>query len=211
MAGFAAARRLGGLLRAAPRVASMPWLRPRVVRGPLGLCAPQRWLSGESAGAEGSAGPANDRAVLNPVILPLAEVERILTEEKGRDLFVLNMHGVHGGKLGETLVIVTGANRRHMLHLAETVREAARAALGDDAPEDAVPAIEDEDSHDWMLLDLGSVVVHFFSEKGRAFYDLDAFWTNNVRRHLEGTLDVAGADDADGGEGGRPAQPREPS
>lgn len=148
--------------------------------------APRRWLS-SGADASSRAEAAGDAGVVvNTLTLSAGEVERILVEEKGRDLFVLDMQGVHGGKLGDTMVVVTGTNRRHMLHLAETVREAARAALDADAADDAVPAIEDEDSQDWMLLDLGSVVVHFFSEKGRAYYDIESFWKDNVRRHLAG-------------------------
>jgi ribosome-associated protein len=125
--------------------------------------------------------------VQNAEILSALEVERILTEEKGRDIFVLDMQGIHGGRLGETLVIVTGTNRRHMLHMAETVRAAARQAVDDGL----VPSIEDEDSTDWMLLDLGTVVVHFMSKEGRAYYDLDSFWTNNVEKSLSGKGDDA--------------------
>ena len=125
--------------------------------------------------------------IANPHIMPADEVRRMLELEKGRDIFVLDMQGMHGGRLGETLVIVTGTNRRHLLHLAETVRAAARAS----APDGTVLSIEDEQSDDWMLLDLGSVVVHFMSEHGRAYYDLDSLWTANVARHAEAQREAA--------------------
>lgn len=180
------------LARAAPKALA---LRPQaltlagpracgLVRGPngWGLGAPLgRWLC-----------TADSAPVSNAVILSADEVEQILTLEKGRDIFVLDLRGMHGGRLGETLVIVTGANRRHLVHLAETVRAAARGA----APGGAVPSIEDEHSEDWMLLDLGSVVVHFMSEHGRSYYDLDSLWTANVAKHVEAQLEASRASES---------------
>ncbi|KAG8465523.1 hypothetical protein KFE25_002830 [Diacronema lutheri] len=204
MARLFALRAAGGISAALPRLARAFVAAPR-------LATPRRFFVRLSDVELPQVVRAAEGTFANEVLMPVSEVARILTEEKGQEVFVLDMQGMHGGRLGDTLVIVTGANRRHMHHLAESVRAAARASLPADAPEGAVPPIEDEDSEDWMLVDLGSVVLHVFSEKGRAFYDLDAFWTANVRRHVSSSGDAAvmGGEGAEGGQDGGSGHRRE--
>lgn len=32
-------------------------------------------------------------------------------------------------------------------------------------------------NYDWMIIDAGSIVVHFFTKEGREFYDLEGLWS----------------------------------
>ncbi len=68
------------------------------------------------------------------------------------------------------LVIASGTSNRHVKSLADNVVTAAKKAgvqpLG----------IEGEQSAEWVLVDLGAVVVHVMLPATRDFYDLERLW-----------------------------------
>jgi ribosome-associated protein len=68
------------------------------------------------------------------------------------------------------LVISSGNSNRHVKSLAENVAIKAKAAgnppLG----------VEGADAAEWVLVDLGDVVVHVMQPAARDFYDLERLW-----------------------------------
>ena len=68
------------------------------------------------------------------------------------------------------LVIASGTSNRHVKPLADNVVTEAKKAgvrpLG----------VEGEQSAEWVLVDLGSVVVHVMLPATRDFYDLERLW-----------------------------------
>lgn len=83
----------------------------------------------------------------------------------------------------DLMVVATGTSNRHVKSLADRVIERAKEAgikpLG----------VEGADGAEWILVDLGDVVVHVMSEQTRELYRLENIW---------GVDD----DDADQGHGG---------
>lgn len=75
----------------------------------------------------------------------------------------------------DTLVIASGTSERHVRSLADRVLDNVRAAgmkpLG----------VEGEQGGDWLLLDLGDVVVHVMLPEKRDFYNLEKLWTLDTR------------------------------
>lgn len=71
------------------------------------------------------------------------------------------------------MVIASGTSSRHVKSLADNVitefKEHGGKPLG----------IEGADSSDWVLVDLGEIVVHVMMPATRSFYDLERFWQDD--------------------------------
>ena len=68
------------------------------------------------------------------------------------------------------MIFASGSSRRHVSAIAESVVEAAKAA---DSP---AIGIEGEDISEWILVDLGDVVIHIMLPDVRLYYDLEKLW-----------------------------------
>lgn len=81
----------------------------------------------------------------------------------------------------DLFVIATGTSRRHVLTLAEEVQEQLKGI-------DRRPLRREgfEDGQ-WVLLDYGDVVVHFFDQPTRDYYDLERLWLDADRLELAPT------------------------
>jgi len=94
---------------------------------------------------------------------------KALEDMKGVDLTVIDIVGK--SSIADAMIVVTGTSQRHVRSMAETVRLTAKDAghppLG----------IEGGDSSDWVLVDLGDVIVHVMTEEKREFYSLEKLWS----------------------------------
>ena len=68
------------------------------------------------------------------------------------------------------MIFASGSSRRHVSAIADSVVEAAKAA-GDPAL-----GVEGEDVGEWVLVDLGDVVVHIMLPDVRLYYELEKLW-----------------------------------
>ena len=68
------------------------------------------------------------------------------------------------------MIFASGSSRRHVSAIADSVVEAAKAT-GDPAL-----GIEGEDVGEWVLVDLGDVVVHIMLPDVRLYYELEKLW-----------------------------------
>ena len=67
-------------------------------------------------------------------------------------------------------LIATGANSRQIQAIADEIRQQL-AKLGE-----APVSIEGYENAEWVLVDFGDFLVHIFSQKARAYYDLERLW-----------------------------------
>jgi len=90
------------------------------------------------------------------------------------DLKAVNVEVLDVGSLTdvmEYLVVASGTSNRHVKSLAENVVVAAKRA-------DVPPlGVEGQDTGEWVLVDLGGVVVHVMLPATRAFYDIERLWS----------------------------------
>jgi len=91
-----------------------------------------------------------------------------LEDVKAQDIKVFDTR--HLTSLFERVVIASGASNRQTRALAASVADKSRA-LG-------VPVLstEGQDSGEWVLVDLGDIVVHIMQPAIRQYYNLEEVW-----------------------------------
>src|SRR5678815_3983448 len=101
-------------------------------------------------------------------------VVEALEDVKGRDIIVFNTARMPS--MFERVVIASGDSNRQVRALADRVQERIRE-LGS-----RVYGVEGEKSGDWVLVDLGDVVVHIMHPAVREFYNLEEVWGGKTVR-----------------------------
>ena len=97
-------------------------------------------------------------------------VLQILEEIKAVDPVLMDVGGISG--FADAMIVATGTSTRHIrsMHdaLVSSVKEMEISLLG----------VEGKESNDWVLIDLGDLIVHLMRKETREFYDLEKFWSN---------------------------------
>ncbi|MEI8302306.1 MAG: ribosome silencing factor [Burkholderiales bacterium] len=91
-----------------------------------------------------------------------------LEDVKGQDIRVFDTRPVTD--LFDRVVLVSGTSNRQTRALAAHVRDKVKLAGGD------VISVEGEDTGEWVLVDLGDIVVHVMQPAIRAYYNLEEIW-----------------------------------
>lgn len=91
-----------------------------------------------------------------------------LEDVKAKEIVELDVSSI--SNVADAIVIASGTSTRHVKSLADNVAEEARKAgfrpIGMEGERDA----------EWILIDLGIVVVHVMLPTARKFYDLESLW-----------------------------------
>ncbi|ESK40721.1 ribosome silencing factor [Acinetobacter nectaris] len=98
----------------------------------------------------------------------LSVVHEALADVKAKDIVELDVSEI--SNVADAIVIASGTSTRHVKALANNVADEARQAgfrpIG----------VEGELDAEWVLIDLGYVVVHVMLPTARKFYDLESLW-----------------------------------
>jgi ribosome-associated protein len=104
-----------------------------------------------------------------PIEKLLETVHAAVEELKAKDVVEIDVRGK--SSVTDFMVIASGTSSRHVKSIAdEVVRFAKRL--------DVMPlGVEGEQEAEWVLVDLGDVVVHVMLPRVREFYALERLWT----------------------------------
>ncbi|SFC34956.1 ribosome silencing factor [Massilia yuzhufengensis] len=91
-----------------------------------------------------------------------------LEDVKGQEIVVFDT--VHLTSLFDRIAVVSGTSNRQTKALAASVRDKVKAAGGD------VIGMEGEDTGEWVLVDLGDMIVHIMQPAIRQYYRLEEIW-----------------------------------
>ena len=106
-----------------------------------------------------------------------------LEDIKAQDIQVFNTTGL--SDLFDRVVVATATSNRQTRALASHVREKAK--------EKGFPVIsvEGEETGEWVLVDLGDLVVHIMQPAIRAYYNLEELWGGKPVRMRIGAAPAA--------------------
>ncbi|ABR90591.1 Uncharacterized conserved protein [Janthinobacterium sp. Marseille] len=91
-----------------------------------------------------------------------------LEDVKAQDIKVFDT--VHLTSLFDRIAVASGTSNRQTKALAASVRDKVKAAGGN------IVSIEGEDTGEWVLVDLGDMIVHIMQPAIRAYYRLEEIW-----------------------------------
>ncbi len=95
---------------------------------------------------------------------------RAAESKKATDIRVLDLTGITA--FTDYFVICTGSNPKQIQAIADEISLKLKE-LGE------LPhCLEGYSQAEWILADYGDFLVHVFSEKSRAYYDLERLWRN---------------------------------
>ena len=104
--------------------------------------------------------------------MKIAQLEKLvidaLEDIKGRDIEVIDTSRLTS--LFDRMVIACGDSNRQVKSLARNVQDKVRAAGGQ------VLSCEGEEVGEWVLVDLGDIIVHVMQPAVRSYYNLEELW-----------------------------------
>ncbi|CAQ85248.1 MULTISPECIES: ribosome silencing factor [Photorhabdus] len=92
-----------------------------------------------------------------------------LEDSKAQDIVSLNVHGK--SSITDCMIICTGTSNRHLMSVADNL-------VGDCRASGLTPlGVEGQGVSDWIVVDLGEVIVHVMQEESRRMYELEKLWS----------------------------------
>ena len=101
-------------------------------------------------------------------------VSSSLDELKAVDPVTINVKKL--SSFTDYMIIASGTSNRHIQSIGEKVLEDLKAK------NIKLMGFEGEGSEEWVLIDVGDVVLHLMSANARAFYDLESLWDPELIR-----------------------------
>ncbi|MDR2245978.1 MAG: ribosome silencing factor [Treponema sp.] len=109
--------------------------------------------------------PVNDGTAL------ARDLSALLQDHKGQNVAVLDLRELNSWT--DFFVITTVSSQTHLMGLLRHIREFCRDRGVEILRGRRKIASDDE----WVLIDLGTVVVHLMTESSRSFYELERLWS----------------------------------
>ena len=91
-----------------------------------------------------------------------------LEESKAEDITTIDIKGKSA--LGDYMVVASGRSQRHVAAIADhLLRELKSGGVKS-------PRVEGLQHGDWVLIDIGDIIIHLFRPEVREFYGLEKMW-----------------------------------
>jgi len=100
-----------------------------------------------------------------------------LEDMKGQNIACLDVSEL--SNFCDYMIVVTGTSSRHLKSLTDELAKRVKAAGG------TIYGIEGQTQAEWVLLDLGDIIIHAMLETTRKLYDLESLWGLTAERKAE--------------------------
>ena len=107
---------------------------------------------------------------MNSISLTKKKVIKALEDIKAFDIVTLNIKKLTS--ISDFMIIASATSTRQTKALARNVKEEMKQL------DVKVIGIEGEKEGDWVLVDLGDIIVHIMTPTTRAYFNLEELWTD---------------------------------
>jgi len=98
----------------------------------------------------------------------LKTVLKTLDDAKAEDIVSINIE--NKSALADYLVVASGRSHRHVGAIADQLLKQLKGSPTGN------PKVEGRQNSDWILIDIGDIIVHVFRPEVREFYGLERMW-----------------------------------
>ena len=109
-----------------------------------------------------------------------------LEDLKANDIITLDVRKLT--TVTDMMILCSGRSTRHVKSIADNVEKFAKAKKID------VLSMQGEETSEWIIVDLGSVLVHIMLPETRIFYDLEKLWQLPKRTRKKPEASAASAE-----------------
>ena len=95
-------------------------------------------------------------------------IESCLEEIKAQNTLFLDLSGLNS--FTNFLIITTGTSSRHMSAIKDKLLKDLKFN------QIRISGVEGQNSNEWILLDLGDIVINIMSDDSRKLFDLESLW-----------------------------------
>ena len=117
----------------------------------------------------------NSTATTLPTMSLVDLVINSLHSDKAEDVVSIDIEGK--SSVADHIVVASGRSTRQVAAIAEKLSQRVKEGFGINAK------VEGKETADWVLLDLGDVVVHVFRPEVREFYQIEKMWQAEMAAH----------------------------
>lgn len=81
--------------------------------------------------------------------------------------------------IADVMILASGRSARHVSSIADHLARKIKEKTG------RAPKLEGLPNADWVLLDIGDIIIHLFRPEVRNFYNLEKIWADDDARHRD--------------------------
>lgn len=101
----------------------------------------------------------------------LTEILTLLEDAKAEEVVSIELAGK--SSVADYIVIASGRSDRHVGAIADQVSKQLKEIKY------STVRVEGQPANDWVLIDVGDIVVHIFRPEVREFYNLEKMWSTD--------------------------------
>ncbi len=113
-------------------------------------------------------------------------LQHVLDENSAQDIIEIDIRGK--SSIADYMIVASGRSNRHVSALSDYVLR----ALKEEGFKDI--GVEGQEGNDWVLVDIGDVILHIFRPEVRVFYNIEKIWSVPLPEGLNNVAEEAPTD-----------------
>ena len=100
------------------------------------------------------------------------DIEKTLAKHKAKDVIRIDL--ANKSSMADFMIICSGTSNRHVVALSNYISERLKKKHSKNFN------IEGRKNGDWILVDIGDVIIHLFRGEVRSYYNLERMWQVDI-------------------------------